>query len=462
MATDGRGGGSTGFAVTLRRTWIDPVDFAQREIRFLPLPRAEEPVGYCAKRLRRHIMHDLGKKTLVERAAESPAVAYLLDAYIMKLFHGIEQSGYMMEGHQPVNPGSFQKYMTFAEASACLRKLKQAGVDRILTQCTGWNARGHDGLYPTRFPIDERLGGEAGFREMIRTGNELGFNMQVHDNFIMQNLASPDFDRDYTIIDIFGDPLIHGCWAGGPETSGWPLAMPEERLEGHLRRMQDLGLKGMYYVDYMEQPLEVNYHPKHKGPRADCARGQVRIIEACRQVFGACGTEFGFLPCAVAADHIATCGDPWHLTMCKPEWPIVALIDHQRVVPVWQMAMSGLVALEARGRRELGNAMTCILYGGVPRDEWATRPGVMPLLDDARITALKAISDLCITRFGYLKRLEITAYRRLAEEVHATRFADGTEVTADFAQQLLWVNGTLIACPDALNAPAKSHSTVCS
>ena len=448
--TDGHSGGATGFAFSLRRTWIDPVDFAHRELRFMPMPPAVDPVACCAQRLRRHIMDDLGKKTLVERATESPEVAYLLDAYVMKLFHGIEHAGYMMEGKTAVNSGSFQVYMPFAEATAGLQKLKAAGVDKILTQCVGWNSRGHDGLYPTRFPIEERLGGESGFRAMIRTGNELGYHIQVHDNFIMQNLNSPDFDRDYAIIDVFGEPLIHGRWAGGPEASGWPLAMPEERIAGHLRRMQEFGLRGMYYVDYMEQPLEINYHPKYKGPRADCARGQMRIIEESRRVFGACGTEFGFLPCAVAADHISTCGDPWHLTMCKPEWPIFALIDRRRVVPLWQMAMSGLVALEARGGVTWSNALTCILYGGVPRDEWSTRPGVMPVLDDVRIAALKAMSDLCITRFGYLKRLEIIAYSHPAEDVHSTRFADGTEVTADFAQQQLWVNGALIPCPEVL------------
>lgn len=446
VETDGCNGGAAGFAISLRRTWVDPIDYVNRELRFTPIPAADEPVAFCACRLRQHIMNDLGKKTLNERAAESPEVAYLLDAYIMKLFHGIENVGYMMEGKTAANPGSFQNYMTFAEASAGLQKLKRAGVDKILTQCVGWNTKGHDGLYPTRFPIEERLGGESAFRDMIRTGNELGFNVQVHDNFIMQNLNSPDFDRDYAIIDIHGEPLIHGRWAGGPEASGWPLAMPEEKIDGHLRRMRELGLKGMYYVDYMQQPLEVNYHPKHKGPRSACARGQVLIIETARSIFGSCGTEFGFLPCAVATDHISTCGDPWHLTMCKPEWPIMALIDRQQVVPVWQMAMSGLVALEARNGVSWANAMNCILLGGVPRDEWSVRPGVMPVLDDKRVAAHKAIYELCVVKFGRLKRQQITSYRRLSDDVHQTRFADGTEVTADFASQELVVNGKPVTC----------------
>lgn len=450
VRTDGQGGGTTGFALSLRRFWPDPVDYATREIRFTPIPAKGDPLAFCAARLRRHIMDDLGKKTLTERAEESPEVAYMMNAYIMKLLHGVENFGYMMDGQKALNPGSFQKYMTFSEASVALRKLKKAGVDRILTQCTGWNARGHDGLYPLRFPIEERLGGESGFRQMVRDGQELGYQIQVHDNFIMLNLAAPGFDRDHAIMDIYGEPLIHGRWAGGLEASAWPLALPPERIEGHMRKMQALGLKGMFYVDYMQQPLEVNYHPKFGGPRSDCAAGQLSILNAAKSVFGSCGTEFGFLPCAVAADHISTCGSAFHLDMCDPAWPVSALIDRKQVVPVWEMAMSGLVALEARDGPSWSNVMRCVLFGGIPRDEWAIRPGVMPLLDDARIAAQKHTYDITIGQFGHLKRHQITRFSQSADSVMETQFSDGTEVTADFDNHRLWVNGKAVEQPEGM------------
>ena len=441
VSTDGKGGGKVGFAFSLRRTWIDPVDSATREIRWITIPAKADPVMFCALRLRQHIIRDLGKKTLRQRAAESPEVKYLTQAYIMKMFFGMKNVGALTK--DGVEPGKFTLYMTFDEAAECFRKLKRAGIDSVLTQCVGWNTGGHDGLYPTRFPVEERSGGEAAFRRMIREGNALGYNVQVHDNFIMQAKQSPDFDPEKCTIDVHGEPLIHGCWAAGPEVSGWPLAYPKEYIHGHLRKMKDLGLRGMYYVDYMEQPLEVNYHPVHKGPRSACARGQAYIVEECRKAFGACGTEFGFLPIAIAADHIATCGAPAHLTMCKPEWPIMALVDKDKVVPIWQIAMSGLVALEAQNGEKVTweNAMRCVLFGGVPRDEWSTRPGHMPLLDDARIAALKATYDLCIQRFGYLKFLQIVDYKRIAKNIVETAFEDGTRVRADFGKGRLFVNG---------------------
>lgn len=446
----GEGRGTTGFAVTLRRYWPEPVDWTDRELRFVPVPAKTDALAFTARRLRRHIVTDLGKLTLRERAAESPAVAYLLDAYIMKLFHGIQNTGYMMEGQRKYTPGEFVSYLTFAEAKRWLRKIREAGIEKVLTQCTGWNVGGHDGLYPTRFSIEERLGGETGFREMIRFGNELGFHMQVHDNFIMNCLSSPDFVRDFVTIDLYGEPLVHGRWAGGIEASGWPLAYPRERLAGHMERMKALGLRGMYYVDYMEQPLEVNYHPIHGGPCGDCARGQVLVVEEGRRIFGSCGTEFGFLPVTVAADHISTCGEPWHLKMCEPHWPVTALIHHGRVVPLWPMALSGLVVTEARGHVTWANAMQCVLYGRAPRDEWGERAGPLPAIDDRRIAAQQAIYELCVKRFGHLKLEELTQYRSPAEGVHQTQFSDGTTVIADFANQELFVNDKRIARPAAL------------
>jgi len=57
---------------------------------------------------------------------------------------------------------------------------------------------------------------------------------------------------------------------------------------------------------------------------------------------------------------------------------------------------------------------------------------------------------LCVVKFDYLKRQQITGYRRLSGNVHHNRFADGTEVTADFISQKLLVNGKLVICSLAL------------
>jgi len=448
VETDGRGHGVANFAFSLRRQWPDPVDPEVRELRLMPLAPKQELVLAAAKRLRRHALEDLGKQPLARRREESPELDYVLQAMTMKLFYGIEDEGADREGKADRGGRiSYRDYMSFAEAAESLGKLKAAGIDKILTQSVGWNTRGHDGLYPTRFPVNERAGGEREFRRLIAAGQALGYHMNVHDNFMMNVMHSPDWDPECVTHDCYGQPLVHGWWAGGVEYASWPPALPPSRLAGHLARVKQLGIAGMFYADYMMQPLEVNYHPRWRGSRGDHLRGMMRIVAACRETFGAAAVEFGTFAGAIAADYITNCSNPGHLRGCDPEWPITRLFG--TIVPVWQLALHGLVVQEGQPGTRWAGTMECILKGLHPRDEWSRRPGHHPVLDNRRIQALKAVYDLGVVRFGHLQGEELAACD-WQSEVQTSKFADGTEVAADFRRGKLWVNGRLIPRPAAL------------
>jgi hypothetical protein len=448
VATDGEGRGRVSLGFHLRSSWPDPVEVETREIRFGAIPPKADAVLFAAKRLRRHVMQDLGKPTLAARAKECPDVAYLLETLILKLFHAVERVGYMMKDFKGgEGPLSFTRVMTFAESAVNLKRLHAAGIDKIYTQSVGWNARGHDGWYPARFPVEERLGGEAGFRTLIESGHALGYRMSAHDNFMMFCKRSPDFDPEYVVQDLYGEPLIHGHWAGGVECASWPLAFPEERMGGHLRRMKKLGLRGTFYCDYMAQPLEVNYHPTHRGSRTQCALGMRRVQDEVRNVFGSAGAENGFMHILIPSDHISMSGGDGYAQVTPDTWPIRPLLEKR--VPLWHLALHGLIVHE--GQMTDWNAlMFTILMGGAPRDEWSAHPGIMPVLDDARVARLKAVYDLGVKRFGRLRELEMTGYEEPADGVKVSTFEDGTEVVADIGKQELVVNGEWVGCPEAM------------
>lgn len=432
IATDGQGGGHVGFTMKLKGFEPDPVDLGVREFRYCPVPKGEELFNFCGRRLREHIIKDLGKKTLLERAEESPEVAYLLDAYVIKLFHASKR----LEDHR------FELKSSFAQSSESLRKVKAAGIDKAVVFSVGWNADGHDGLYPTRFPIDERIGGESGFREMVRVGQELGFQMQVHDNYMMNCFASPDFNQDYAIMNIYGKPCLGSRWGGGLEAQAWPLSMPEELLERDMRRLKACGVNGLFYIDYAGQQLEINYNPKCRGTRADCAKGQARFVEAGKRVFGACGTELGFLPVTIAADHLSHCDFAFAFEGSRQKFPLYGLLKIGHSVPVWQIALSGLVICESITADWKG-LMKCLQFGFNPRDEWCAPT-------DERLAREKAIYDIVCVKYGYLNRLEIKSCRITAPHAWETIYADGTVVHVDYAQETLAVNGEAVSRPDAL------------
>lgn len=450
IATDGKGSGSTGFTVMFREQWIDVVEWCEREVRYT-FPAAQEDIVLCAARtVNAFVKKEWGKKTLKERAAESPVCAYQQKAYTMKIFHGIQRQGIMMYG-QTTAPDAllFQTTLTFDAAAEGLRKLKAAGIDRVYVQSVGWNCRGHDGAWPTDFPIDRRLGGEERFRSLIAEAKNLGYHFTPHINYSMCCFNSPDYKPEYVIHDVWGEPKVTGFWGGGVHGNNWGLALSGEWIEERLHKLQELGCNGMQYIDFQGNPLYANYHPQNKGPRGDYAAGIRRYQKAAMKVTGGVAVECGFLYCAQPLD--ASCA-PYYAPGMKvglreQNWALSALLDTH--VPLWQLALHDLVTQESQGAG-WGSVMNGILFGRVMRDEWAGKPGVMPVLNDRRIEILKAIYDLVTVRFGHLVTEAITDWKRIAPGVEQTRFADGTEVLADFNQQELTVNGEKIERPEAL------------
>jgi hypothetical protein len=450
LATDGRGNGQVGMAFRFRGLWRDPVDFARREIRFAPVPSPGRTDLFIAKRVRRHVLEDLGKLRLRDRAAESPEVAYVLGAYTVKAFFAVQsgvrqvQPWVRVSGDEAKN--TYHIMMTYAECRESLAALKRAGLDNIYVQTVGWNPGGHDGLYPTRLPPDERLGGATAFQEYVAAGQSLGYMISVHDNYSDAYRASPDWDPDTAVWDCDGDPLVTGIWAGGISYRQWPLAFGDHRLRRDMEALKALGVRGMYYCDAMGNPLEINYHPRWKGPRSDHAKGVVRVLETAKEVFGAVAIESGYLYGALAADYAANPCWP-HAQPLRPEWPVTALCDQK--LPIWLVALHDLVMHEAQGLT-WRDVMGKLLSGAQPRAEWSAHSGCAPVLDDAMIAAMRAEYELVVRRFGRLRSLELLDLHAVADDVYESRFEDGTEVVADFNTETLVVNGEKISPPPSL------------
>lgn len=444
--TDGAGKGGLNFGFSIRQNWPDPVEFATREFRYIPIPPKADAMHFAAKRLRRHVMEDLGKPTLRQRIEESPELRYLRDAYTMKMFFGVENVGIMMDGQPKGDPVTFRRVMTFKECKDILGRFHAAGIDKVLTKAVGYNPRGHDGMWPTRFPIDERLGGETGFRDLIAHGTRLGYQMNVHDNQLGAYVNSPDFDVEKVIHDQWG-PMGGGEWGGGITYVLNALALPQEWIEGQMRGLKALGLQGMAYLDGMGNPLYRDYHPRHRMSRSGYAQGVQRLLKAAGSVYGAVGTECGFLYAALPADYICIAGIGG--IRCWPEWPVTALLDE--VTPVYPLAIHGLLFIERQcGIPTWQDAMDGVLWGLHPRVEWSAHPGIMPVADEAFIARVKAVYDVGIRRFGYLQEQEILFYADSGDGMRQTRFADGTEVVADFTKGELIVNGQPVPPPAVL------------
>lgn len=451
---DGHGAGSTGFALRYRYTPIDPVDPIDRVMRIVPLQGKDAGYAGMGRRMYRHILQVAGRGTLAERAERNPQLRYAATSYTVKIFQAHKAMGFV-DGSGP-----YSVWTTFDQAAEQLSFLKRNGIERVWAQCVGWNPDGHDGAWPTRFPLDERLGGEAGFRRLLAAGKALGYSVCVHDNYLDNYKRSPDWDPDLCVWNVYGQPLKQGVWSGGLDHRGWGLALPERMLEGQLRKMKSLGIEGVYYIDAMGMPLEVSYNLKHgeRRYRRACAEGQVRIMHAAEEVFGGSGTEMGFMYCAAHTDSIAT--------QLYPCGHIASLELADQFVPLWNMAMKGLIFYEsgmthgaafaadptkAMARHLLGLAET----GVKPRVETSyvvPAWGAYPV--EGYIDVMRAAHDLMLKRMVGTSMAALEDHAVLDgdpnEGTHVTqsRFSDGTEVLCDFEKLKLEINGEDYVLPE--------------
>ncbi len=452
VKSDSEGWGSMSLSFSFRRFWPDPLYSGERQIRIIPVDEKQDLLHATARRLRRHIIDDLGKPTLEQRRQESPEVDYLLDAFIMKTFHGMQPIGHASKTEKKdklssANP--FVATLTFAETRAYLEKIRQAGVDKALIQCVGWNPRGHDGMWPSRFPIERRVGGIEEFRKLIAYGSSIGYQINVHDNFLSQYRSSPDFNGSIVIHDQWSQPDLRGFWGGGETYVTWPQCLGNDYMRAEMSRMKELGLEGMYYIDGMGNPLECNYNPVHAGARQEYADGVQRILQMGKNVFGAVGTECGFLYSAVPADCMVMCGHAKMLTLCEASsHPLLNMIVD--FVPLWQLALHGLIVHENH-RLAWKDIMDCVLYGSHPRDEWSARPDFHSALTEERIALIKKKYDVCLKQFGYLQTLEMKSWKHLDDHLYETIYEDGTTITADYEKEELFHNGQLIESSDYLS-----------
>lgn len=463
---DGRGGGWTGYSMRYCYTPIDPVDPVDRAVRIVPLRGTDASFQGMGRWLHGWVgqkRRERGLEPLASRASSEPDVRYAATSYTAKINHAIKDGGHIAgDGPMHVN-------CTFEQLGRSLRRARDAGVERIWVQSVGWNPEGHDGMWPTRFPVEPAVGGEQGFRDAIELGRSLGYMMSVHDNYIDSYKRSPEWDADLCVGDIYGQPLRQGIWSGGLNWRRWGLALPESQLDSQLQRVHDQGIRGMYYLDGMPMPLEISYNQKHgeQRYRRACAEGQVRMLDAARHQFGSVGSECGFLYGALACDYMAS-------TFYR-EWPAHELCDVE--VPLWCMAMRGHLfydsdhlnraVFDLPGRGALTHAKRLVEMGEVglkPRGHFAGvyarynfDTPIEDCLAEMRLEQRLFLdnADYCLAPIEDYQLLDTGKMPEQADRVTETRFADGTVIRCDFGKQEMAINGEPVDMPVESKRPLR-------
>lgn len=323
----------------LRHTEAEVVKQEDKEVIFHFLKGGDAGYPGMAKVYRQYLLNERGVSPLKVRIADNPVLAYSVQAMRTKIFMGLK-SPFTVDGSNPMTI-----HATFEHAEKILDRMQAAGLKKAVITLVGWNLGGHDGAYPTRFPVEPALGGEEGLRRLIEKAVSMGYQIVPHDNVTDVYRSAPDFDYEYIARTEEGQPRVVGIWGGGQSFKACPVVY-FERYGFEMSRVRDLGFTGHYYMDAQASVLWTCHDPRHPADEEQYSISLARMTQWARSVYGAVSTEMAPAYNLPFIDEVATIHSMNNAGYMLPRLPqyFKAVVDS--VVPFYHIAVHGLITYQ--------------------------------------------------------------------------------------------------------------------
>ncbi|MFW5798650.1 MAG: DUF5696 domain-containing protein [Planctomycetota bacterium] len=322
----------------IRHGCNDPLTPADKEVVYrFATGRDADYVG-LAKTYRSYLLNERGVSPLKDRVGQNPVLAYSTTAMRTKIFFAKKDN--QIDGH-----GKLRVYTTFKQAQTILDRMHAAGLERAVITLVGWNPGGHDGAYPTRFPVEPALGGEDGLRALVAKAKDMGYQIVPHDGVNDVYRISPDFDPEVLVRCEDGQPRVVGVWAGGQSYKACPLVY-YDRYGSDVQRVRDLGFEGHYYIDAQPTPMFRCHDPRHRADEEAYAMALCRMTQLQRALYGAISTETGPTYNLPFVDEVAHLPSAHSAQRLIPKTPPAFQRIMDRIVPFYQIAVHGLVTYQ--------------------------------------------------------------------------------------------------------------------
>ncbi len=370
------GEASRQFAVIgIREEPYDMVEHERKELLYRWLPKAHDYSGMSLA-YRDYLLEERELLPLSVRAKSNPALDKVLHSMRFNVFTGMKVWPFKPDGSSPYFAST-----SFDEAGQILDEARAAGFDKCWVVVVGWIKDGHDGAYPSHFPVNERAGGEKALRKLLAKIRSWDWPVSPHDNIQSLYTASQDFDRSVAAVTRGGETEAMGIWSGGLTN----LACPQvwmTRFGGEFERIKDVGFNGVYYIDALSTALFRCHDPRHPANEREFALAQARVLAYVRNLFGASAAE---MPSTYLLKYI----DYGHAVGSADRARNINLIDGDtgaflreggRHVPFFSTAVHGIIQMQGDWLASYrGPAGTLPLYvdGGMPSVEVCMHPGAI-------------------------------------------------------------------------------------
>lgn len=262
----------------------DPID---RQVKYSFLSGSD--ANYCgmAKRYRRYLIDERNIAPLKQRVENNPDLKYYVESYNeIRLAVGGNKK-------RKINgTGEYVPFGTIPEAETMIRDIHAVGVEKALVMFEYWTLEGGDGAYPTKLPVEPRLGTNEEFSNLLKINTELGYRSTNWDNYCDCYRISPEWDDNLIMLDRDGWQRRGGTWNGGQAYLACPQLMTGF-AERDLKAQHELGFDGVWYIDAMVQPPRICYDKSHGHPqnRRTYIEGLKIIAKMASEIYGGCIIE---------------------------------------------------------------------------------------------------------------------------------------------------------------------------
>jgi len=238
--------------------------------------------------------------SLKEKIAAAPEVAKLAGSVIWK--HNTYAKAVPENVHKDYALYTLSKEAAEAEgrpgnwsAKEVFDTAHAAGFDRVCIFNTGWNNKGFDSGYPTRFPVNPERGTETDFQAAANYGRALSpdYIFSVHDNYHDVYRNSPEFSFDEIMRNRDGGIIKGSIWRGG--RCYWICGQCTQKYAlRDLPRIAAMCGRGAIYLDVQGNAGFRNcFHPDHPGSIRDDVQWRLETFRIAKKHIGAVATENG-------------------------------------------------------------------------------------------------------------------------------------------------------------------------
>ena len=422
-------------------------------IDFYPMPKGADDYSAMARRYREYLIEtDQMPKMLKERVGENEHLVYAAKAPEIRIRQGWKPVPTPVEHQTLENEPEMRVAMTFDQVKDLIDELKRQGVDNAQLCLVGWNHKGHDGRYPTVFPVEPALGGEEKLRECIAYGEANGYRVVGHTNRTdIYEISSDWNDGADAAKNPDGSLQKNRAWSGGLMYNICYKQSHDKYFLGYEPKVAELGFRGLEYVDVLSiiKP-HICYDPTHPCTRREGVEYANKMLQGLRDMFGGSQSEGGCYFVAKSLDYAMYVTMALNRLTNKEKYPHI-----DDYAPIWHIVFNGYLLHNPASQtvnftlKEPAYALRNVEYAARPmfyfysafvdnpKKNWM---GTADLTYKDKADLEKSVAAIKrgydeFKKWEHLQFETLEQHDKLAEGVYCSTYSDGTRVVVNYSKK---------------------------